>query len=63
LRIFKSARMRLCAWVAIVATACFVPFFGGMALVSAALTGAALLWLRRRGHKRQAATLAPPLAE
>jgi amino acid efflux transporter len=63
LRIFESARMRLCAWVAIVATACFVPFFGGMALVSAALTGTALLWLRRRGHKAQAATLAPPLAE
>ncbi len=63
LRIFKSARMRLCAWVAIVATACFVPFFGGMALVSAALTGAALLWLRRRSHKAQASTLTPPLAQ
>lgn len=48
LRMFSSTRTRVCAWLSIFATACFVPFFGALSLVSLALCGAALLWLRMR---------------
>lgn len=63
LRMFTSKRMRLCAWAAIVATGCFVPFFGTMALLSVALTGAALLWLRRRDAAARAGTARGALAD
>lgn len=55
LRIFASTRMRVCAWLAMLTTASFVPFFGYMALASVLLTASAYLALSWRDRRRHSA--------
>lgn len=51
LNIFTSKRMKACAWVAILATVSFVPFFGWMMLGSLCLMAISYTWLFLRSRR------------
>lgn len=45
LNIFESKRMKACAWLAILTTSSFIPFFGWVILVSLCILGISYVWL------------------
>jgi amino acid efflux transporter len=49
LKTFRSLKMKMCAFIAILATASFLPFFGSMMLLSGLLAVLAFLWTRSCG--------------
>jgi amino acid efflux transporter len=55
LTIFKSKKMKACAWLAIFATVSFAPFFGWMILVSSCLMAICYAWLFYLSKRRRKA--------